>query len=360
MADINLLTPGRIDGFDTKNRMIMAPMTRSRAHAGGVPSELAITYYAQRASAGLILTEGTAPSAVGLGYARTPAIHTQEQIAAWKKITDAVHAKGGRMYLQFMHVGRIAHSVNRYTDEPPVAPSVVKAAGQMWTDATGCRTSTRRARWSSSEIPGVIEEYAQATRNALAAGFDGVELHSASGYLPMQFLSTGTNKRTDAYGGSVNNRIRFVIEALEAMIAAAGSSGRVGMKISPAMPFNDIHDDNPVETYTTLVKADLAARPRLPARAAHAADPEHVRAAAAALQRAVCRRRRVRLRDGQRAAGFGQRRLRRVRQAVHVEPRPAGALRQRRGDHALERRDVLHARREGLHRLTPRCSTTLQ
>jgi N-ethylmaleimide reductase len=255
MADLNLLTPGRIDGFDTKNRLMMAPMTRSRALAGGVPSELAITYYAQRASAGIISTEGTAPSAVGLGYARTPAIHTQEQIASWKKITEAVHARGGRMFIQFMHVGRIANSLNRYTDEPPVAPSVVKAAGQMWTDQSGLQDFDTPRALELNEIPKVIEEYAQATRNALAAGFDGVELHSASGYLPMQFLSTGTNQRTDAYGGSVNNRIRFVVEALEAMIGAAGSSGRVGMKISPAMPFNDCTDDNPVETYTTLVKA---------------------------------------------------------------------------------------------------------
>lgn len=255
MADINLLTPGRIDGFDTPNRIFMAPMTRSRALAGGVPSELAITYYAQRASVGLILTEGTAPSAVGLGYARTPAIHTQEQIDAWKKITTAVHAKGGHIFLQFMHVGRIANALNRYTDEPPVAPSVVKAAGQMWTDQSGLQDFDTPRALELNEIPRVIEEYAQATRNALAAGFDGVELHSASGYLPMQFLSTGTNKRTDAYGGGVANRIRFVVEALEAMIAAAGSSQRVGIKISPAMPFNDCTDDDPIETYTTLVKA---------------------------------------------------------------------------------------------------------
>jgi N-ethylmaleimide reductase len=255
MADINLLTPGRVGGFDTTNRLMMAPMTRSRALAGGVPSELAISYYSQRASAGVISTEGTAPSAVGLGYARTPAVHSQEQVAAWKRITDAVHARGGRMFMQFMHVGRIANSLNRYTDEPPVAPSVVKAAGQIWTDQSGLQDYDTPRALELSEIPGVIEEFAQATRNALAAGFDGVELHSASGYLPMQFLSTGTNKRTDAYGGGVNNRIRFVVEALEAMIAAAGSSGRVGIKISPAMPFNDCTDDDPIETYTTLVKA---------------------------------------------------------------------------------------------------------
>ncbi|HXD74777.1 MAG TPA: alkene reductase [Vicinamibacterales bacterium] len=255
MADVTLFTPGRIDGFDTKNRMMMAPMTRSRALPKGVPSELAIEYYSQRASAGLIITEGIAPCAVGLGYARTPAIENAEQIAAWKKITDAVHAKGGRMFAQFMHVGRIAHPANRYTDEPPISPSAVKAAGQMWTDTLQMQEMPTPRALELKEIAGVIEDYAKATKNALAAGFDGVELHSASGYLPMQFLSTNTNQRTDAYGGHVNNRVRFVVEALEAMSKAAGSPSKVGIKISPAMPFNDINDANPVETYTTLVKA---------------------------------------------------------------------------------------------------------
>ena len=255
VADINLLSPGRIDGFDTKNRIIMAPMTRSRAHAGGVPSELAIEYYTQRASAGLIVTEGVAPSAGGLGYARTPAMESPEQVAAWKNITQAVHAKGGRMFAQFMHVGRIGHAANRYTNEPLVAPSAVHAEGKMWTDAHGLQDYDMPRALEMREIPGVIEQYAQATRNAVAAGFDGVELHSASGYLPMQFLSSNTNQRTDAYGGAVHNRIRFVLEALEAMSKAAGSASRVGIKISPAMPFNDIHDANPLETYTTLVKA---------------------------------------------------------------------------------------------------------
>ena len=255
MPDITVLTPGRIDGFETRNRMFMAPMTRSRALPGGIPSELAIEYYAQRASAGLILTEGVAPSAGGLGYARTPAIETPEQVAAWKKIVDAVHGRGGRMFVQFMHVGRIGHSANRFTSEPLVAPSAIRAAGQMWTDAQGMQDNEMPRALETREIPGVIAQYAQATRNALAAGADGVELHSASGYLPMQFLSTGSNTRTDGYGGSVQNRIRFVVEALQAMVAAAGDSTRVGIKISPAMPFNDIQDDDPVETYTTLVKA---------------------------------------------------------------------------------------------------------
>ncbi len=255
MPDINVLTPGRIDGFDTHNRVIMAPMTRSRALPGGVPSELAIEYYTQRAYAGLIITEGIAPSAVGLGYARTPAIENAGQVAAWKKITDAVHGKGGRIFAQFMHVGRIGHAANRYTTEPLVAPSAIRAAGQMWTDSLGMQDNGMPRALDLGEIPRVIEQYAHATRNAFAAGFDGVELHSASGYLPMQFLSSNSNQRTDSYGGSVQNRIRFVVETLEAMTQAAGSPSKVGIKISPAMPFNDISDADPVETYTTLVKA---------------------------------------------------------------------------------------------------------
>lgn len=233
----------------------MAPMTRSRSNPGGVPSEMSVEYYSQRASAGLIISEGTAPSAAGIGYARTPALETPAQVAAWKKITDAVKAKGGRMFAQLMHVGRVGHAANRFTDEPLVAPSAVRAAGQIWTDSLQMQDMGEPRALETAEIPKVIEQYAQATRNALSAGFEGVELHSASGYLPMQFLSTGANKRTDAYGGTVQKRIRFVIETLEAMIAATGSASRVGIKISPAMQFNDIQDDDPVDTYTTLVQA---------------------------------------------------------------------------------------------------------
>jgi N-ethylmaleimide reductase len=255
MTDVNLFSGGRINGFETPNRIFMAPMTRSRAKSGAVPSEIAIEYYTQRATAGLIITEGTAPAASGLGYARTPSIHTADQISAWKKITDAVHKNGGHIFLQLMHVGRIGHSANRLTEDILVAPSAIRAAGQMWTDKLGLQDNDMPRALETSEIPGVISQYAQATRNAIAAGFDGVELHSASGYLPMQFLSTGSNRRTDEYGGSLQNRLRFVIETLEAMIRAAGSSSRIGIKISPAMPFNDIQDDNPVETYTALTKA---------------------------------------------------------------------------------------------------------
>lgn len=255
VTQTNLFTPGRIGTLEVPNRMIMAPMTRSRCLPGGVHTELGTQYYSQRAGAGLILTEGTAPCASGLGYARTPCIETPEQVAAWARITSAVSSRGGRMFMQLMHVGRIGSPLNRYTDQPLVAPSAIKAAGQIWTDAQGLQDFVTPHALSTAEIAGVIESYSQATRNALAAGFKGVELHSASGYLPMQFLSSNTNQRTDQYGGSTRNRIRFVLETLDAMIAAAGSPAKVGIKISPSMPFNDIHDADPVDTYTTLVKA---------------------------------------------------------------------------------------------------------
>src|SRR5580765_5085626 len=233
----------------------MAPMTRCRSDAQGVPTEIVARYYEQRASAGLILTEGIAPCAVGLGYARTPAIESPAQVAAWKKVTDAVHARGGRIFSQFMHVGRIGHSANRYTKEPLISPSGIRATGQMWTDSLQMQDFDQPRAIDLNEIPAIIEDYAKATGHAIQAGFDGVELHSASGYLPMQFLSTNTNQRADAYGGSASIRVRFVVEALEAMSKAAGAASIVGFKISPAMPFNDIHDADPVETYTTLVKA---------------------------------------------------------------------------------------------------------
>jgi N-ethylmaleimide reductase len=198
--------------------------------------------------------EGTAPSAAGLGYIRTPAVETPDQVAMWKKIVNAVHAKGGRIFMQLMHVGRIGHSSNRLSKDPLVAPSAIRAAGQIVTP-TGLQDFEMPRALELSEIPGVIEEFAQATRNSIAAGFDGVELHCASGYLPMQFISSESNKRTDQYGGNVQNRIRFVVETLEAMGNAADSPSKIGIKISPAMPFNDIKDADPTETYTALTKA---------------------------------------------------------------------------------------------------------
>lgn len=248
----SLFSTVKIGPYNLKNRFVMAPMTRSRADNNGVPTDLVTTYYAQRASAGLIISECVYPSAMGKGYIRSPGICNEEQVAAWKKVVDAVHAKGGLIFMQINHCGRISHPSLLPNNATPVAPSAIKPAGQSWTD-TGLQDFVTPHELTESEVKQVINEYRQATKLALQAGFDGVELHAASGYLAEQFLSSGSNKRQDNYGGSVENRCRFVIETLQAMIAEAGSN-RVGIKISPEMNFNDIHDDNPQETYSYLVK----------------------------------------------------------------------------------------------------------
>jgi N-ethylmaleimide reductase len=245
-----LLTPVRIGRYIAPNRLVMAPMTRSRADADGVPGEMTATYYAQRASAGLIISEGVFPSAMGKGYVHTPGIETAAQVAAWKKVTEAVHARGGRIFMQLMHCGRISHP-SLLGGATPVAPSAIQPAGQAWTPA-GQADFVAPRELSLAEIAGVINGYAQATRRAIDAGFDGVELHAASGYLPEQFLSSGSNQRQDQYGGSVEGRARFVLEVLAAMVAPAGAD-RVGLKISPEMNYNSITDAAPQETYTYLV-----------------------------------------------------------------------------------------------------------
>lgn len=250
-----LFTPVQVGRYTLANRMVMAPMTRSRADDAGVPSELTVTYYAQRATAGLIVSEGVFPTAMGKGYASTPGIETDAQVAAWQRVTDAVHARGGRIFMQLMHCGRISHPSMLPGGALPVAPSAIQPKGQVWT-ATGQQDLVTPHALSVADIAQVVDGYRQATRRALAAGFDGVELHAASGYLPEQFLSSGSNQRSDAYGGSVANRARFVLEVLAALVAEAGG-GRVGIKISPEMGFNDITDANPQETYSHLV-AQLA------------------------------------------------------------------------------------------------------
>lgn len=246
-----LFTPVRIGRITLSNRMVIEPMTRSRADDAGVPGELVATYYAQRASAGLIITEATAVSAMAKGYVRTPGIHADAQAAAWKQVTDAVHAKGGRIFAQLWHTGRISHPSLLPAGALPVAPSAIKPAGQSWTGA-GLQDFVTPRPLSVEEIAGIVEEFRQSTRRAMAAGFDGVELHAASGYLPEQFLSSGSNHRQDQYGGSTANRARFVLEVLAAMKTEAGGD-RVGIKISPEMNFNDISDAIPQETYATLV-----------------------------------------------------------------------------------------------------------
>ena len=248
-----LFDPVRLGALDLANRVVMAPMTRSRAGDDGRPNALLVDYYRQRASAGLIVSEGIQPSIVGKGYARTPGLHDAEQVAAWAEVTGAVHGAGGRISAQLMHVGRIAAAANRPAGTETIAPSAIAAQAKLWTPEGMRATETPRAL-ETAEIAGVIEDYAAAARNAIAAGFDAIELHCTSGYLPAQFMATGSNARTDLYGGAVANRIRFVVETLEALAGAVGAD-RVGFRICPGNPFNDLFDADPAETHGALLDA---------------------------------------------------------------------------------------------------------
>ncbi|WP_175650502.1 alkene reductase [Pseudomonas sp. Marseille-P9899] len=249
-----LFEPVRLGELQLANRIVMAPMTRSRADAQAVPTAEMVEYYRQRAGAGLIVAEGTAPSAGGLGYCRTPAIYNAEQIAAWRQVTRAVHAEGGRIVLQLMHVGRAASRYNKPAGAATVAPSALRANTQVFTDAVGMADTEQPEALSVAGIAAVIAEYRQAALNAREAGFDGVELHCTSGYLPMQFLASGSNQRTDAYGGSAENRVRFVVETVQAMADAIGG-GRVAARFCPGNPYNDIQDDDPAATAIALCTA---------------------------------------------------------------------------------------------------------
>lgn len=240
MAD--LFSPVKLGGIALSNRVVMAPLTRNRAGEGGVPQDMNVKYYEQRASAGLIITEATPVSPMGHGYPLLPGIYTDAQIAGWKKVTDAVHAKGGKMVMQLWHVGRISHP-SLLNGETPVAPSAIKPAGQAFTFQGLVDYVTPRAL-EVTELPGIVADYVQAAKNALKAGFDGVEIHSANGYLLDQFLRDGTNHRTDQYGGSIENRARLLIEVTSAVVDAIGSD-KVGLRLSPVNPFNDIKDSNP-------------------------------------------------------------------------------------------------------------------
>lgn len=251
---MDLFTPLELGELQLANRVVMAPMTRSRAGADAVPTDVMATYYRQRAGAGLIVTEGIAPSADGLGYCRTPGLFNQQQVDAWRRVTDAVHDEGGAIVAQVMHVGRVASHYNKPAGAETVAPSAVTARGEIYTDQAGMQPFDAPRALELPEIADIVEDYRRATENAYAAGFDGVELHCSSGYLPAQFLSTGTNRRGDAYGGSVGNRARFALEVLEAMAGVRGA-GRVGMRICPDNPFNDLSDDNPQETFEYLLSA---------------------------------------------------------------------------------------------------------
>lgn len=240
-----------LGNLELKNRMVMAPMTRSRAIEGNVPSPLTVQYYEQRASAGLIISEGSQVSPQGVGYIRTPGIHSAEQVEGWKEVTSAVHKKGGKIFLQLWHVGRASHP-DFHNGELPVAPSAIGFEGEAYTPEGRKKTVVPRAL-ELSEIPGIVEQFRKAAQNAKDAGFDGVEIHGANGYLLDQFTRDGSNKRTDAYGGSVQNRIRLPLEVTRAVISVFGAD-RVGYRISPYNPFNGMSDSNPAETFTALAQ----------------------------------------------------------------------------------------------------------
>ncbi|MER5490162.1 alkene reductase [Streptomyces sp. NPDC002454] len=243
--------PIDLGGRPLANRIVMAPMTRSRAYGpGATPTPAMATYYAQRATAGLIVTEGAQPSATGQGYPDTPGLHSPEQVEAWKPVTDAVHRRGGTVYAQLMHTGRIGHPSLRPDGLPPLAPSPVAAPGTLHTHA-GPQTFPVPREMTDSQIRETVQDFASAARNAIAAGFDGVEIHGANGYLVHQFLADNTNLRTDGWGGPGTARIRFAVEVAAAVASAVGAH-RVGIRLSPGNTFNDIAEAAPHDVYPAL------------------------------------------------------------------------------------------------------------
>ncbi len=238
-----LFDPVQLGDIALANRIVMAPLTRNRAVAGRVPSPLAVTYYAQRADAGLIVTEATQISPLGQGYLDTPGIYSREQIEGWKPVTRAVHERGGKIVVQLWHVGRISHVSLLPVGEQPVAPSAIRARGKTFT-AQGFEDVSAPRALALEELPGIVEQYRVAARHALDAGFDGVEVHGANGYLLDQFLRDGMNHRSDAYGGSIENRTRLLIEVMTAVTQEIGS-GRTGLRLSPVTPANDASDSDP-------------------------------------------------------------------------------------------------------------------
>ncbi|HEC90509.1 MAG TPA: alkene reductase [Alphaproteobacteria bacterium] len=247
-----LLSSAKLGPYNLKNRMVMAPLTRNRAAEGNVPQDINVTYYRQRASAGLIVSEGSQISPHAVGYPGTPGIHDPEQIAGWKRVTGAVHENGGRIFLQLWHTGRISHPSLLPDEELPVAPSAIRPAGETITFSGPQPFVTPRAL-ELGELPAIVGQYRQAAQNAQSAGFDGVEIHAANGYLPDQFLRDGANQRTDAYGGSIENRTRFLLEITDAVTGVWGSE-RVGVRLSPINTFNDMSDSDPGATFGFVVE----------------------------------------------------------------------------------------------------------
>jgi N-ethylmaleimide reductase len=248
-----LFTPARLGAVTIPNRVLMAPMTRSRAGRDGVPGPLAPRYYAQRAGAGLIVTEATQVAPEGQGYIQTPGIHDQAQAAGWRRVTDAVHAAGGRIFLQLWHVGRVSHESFQPGGAQPVSASAVPLPGDAWT-YEGMKPHPTPRALAPEEIPGVVAQFRKGAELAKEAGFDGVEIHGANGYLIDQFLRDGTNRRTDYYGGSATNRARFLLEVTKAVVTVWGAD-RVGVRLSPLGSFNGMADSDPAATFGAAVEA---------------------------------------------------------------------------------------------------------
>ncbi len=252
MAD-DLFSNGRLGSIEISNRIVMAPLTRNRAGEGGVPNAINALYYGQRATAGLIVTEATPISAMAHGYPGLPGIYNEAQIAGWKLVTDAVHAKGGKIVLQLWHVGRISHPSLLPDGELPVAPSAIKPAGQAFT-YKGMQDYVEPRALGAAELTGIVDDYVHATQCAMTAGFDGVEVHAANGYLIDQFLRDGSNVRDDQYGGSVENRSRFLLEVVEAVTDVIGAD-KTGVRLSPVNPFNDMKDSEPQAMFNYVANA---------------------------------------------------------------------------------------------------------
>jgi N-ethylmaleimide reductase len=248
-----LYSPNLLASLSLQNRIVMAPMTRNRA-LDNVPNDLMAEYYGQRASVGLIITEGTSPSPNGLGYPRIPGNFSKAQVAGWKRVVDAVHARGAKIFIQLMHCGRIAHPLNLPAGARVLAPSAIRAAGEMYTDAEGMKPFPEPQAMSAADIESAVSEYAASAKYALEAGFDGVELHSANGYLLEQFIRPNSNQRTDEYGGSIEKRSKFLFEVIDAVIKAIGKE-KVGIRLSPFGVFNDMPDyPQMTDDYSYLAK----------------------------------------------------------------------------------------------------------
>lgn len=251
-TDIDLFTPVQLGPFQLPNRIVLAPLTRNRAGKGNVPQAMNAEYYRQRASGGLLISEASQISPQGTGYPGTPGIHSEAQIAGWQTVTDAVHAEGGHIFLQLWHVGRISHPSLQPDGALPVAPSAIQPAGEAVT-YEGMQAFVTPRALGIEEIAGIVQQYGQATRNARAAGFDGIEIHAANGYLIDQFLRDGTNHRTDAYGGSFEHRFRFLKEVVEA-VTREWDGAHTGLRLSPENSFNDISDSQPQTTFTRIAE----------------------------------------------------------------------------------------------------------